>query len=858
MRKANPFVRIIRRTINVFLCNLITCLMFTKLTDSPASGLVVGFIAAAALITSFISESGRAEPFLIGGYWVSVFASGFFLIDRIINGARFIAGEMSGMVNNHFGTSYAVSVEDCTELDRDILLMFVMAAMCFLLAFSYKTRRRYVFWAFLSLAPLYTALVLNVFPETKITLAYAGMIVFLCVTASWEWTEGARVILYELLLIALLLIFGFGMTKIITPERHEYSTSQGKFRRKVRDFNEKTVNQLTEKLNNAMKGEKGKTTAGMAGGKLSSDGLSYTGATHLVVTLPKNSPRTYLRGYVGGDYSFRRWFPPSEYRETIFNYWFSDISASSIITWEFIDYNDYKRSPFHQSGEAIQAASAETVIKTYDMFDRLMSGTVSGLKPRFALYRAAIQVERVNADNGYVYVPYCVSDALGTAARMNVKTDAAWDPFGRVSEELFYVIYNENGLPNYYAVAQPGEWDGLSLYPGAERRQVAILAHLLNYIEAQGRYYLEIPDSVSEALKPLVPASAYRLETIEEKVAFVQSFMEKNFTYSIKPKENKNDVDPLIFFITDSKEGYCMHYASTAVFLFRLLGVPARYAEGYVISEDEIAGSKSANGLSLEEDSMLNTANAAKWDTVGGYRIMDPDYVAVDVKDSSAHAWTEIWLPDYGWFPVEVTYGFDETPDMQAMRRQIERESVTKAPTQAPTGTVRPTSTPSVTKTPTKSDTKTDKKKDKEKEPFNYVVLLPVLLPVLFILFFIIRYNTICLRRNRRFLVKDANKGTLSIYKEIIKLAGYLGIHRNVGEMDREFHERLFRELPHFSDDISMENVAKLTELAAFSEEGVTNSDKILVRRYYRRLRKECLLKKKNPARILWQIYRGI
>ena len=55
MRKANPFVRIIRRTINVFLCNLITCLMFTKLTDSPASGLVVGFIAAAALITSFIS-----------------------------------------------------------------------------------------------------------------------------------------------------------------------------------------------------------------------------------------------------------------------------------------------------------------------------------------------------------------------------------------------------------------------------------------------------------------------------------------------------------------------------------------------------------------------------------------------------------------------------------------------------------------------------------------------------------------------------------------------------------------------------------------------------------------------------------
>lgn len=859
MSKANTLLRIVRRALNVFLCNLITCLMFTKLVDSPVSGAVVGFIAAAALITSLISEAGKAEPYLIAGYWIIVFFTAFYLAERIVNGARFIAGEMSGMVNNHFGTKFAVSLKGCTEFDRDLLLMFVMAAMCFLLTFAYKARKRYVFWAFLSLAPLYTALVLNVFQETKIILAYAGMIVFLCVTASWEWTQGARVLLYELLLISLLMIFGVTMTKVITPERHEYSTEHGKFRAKVRKFNENTVNRITEKLNEAWNGQKGKTTAGMAGGKLSSDGLSYTGKTHLVVTLPKNSPRTYLRGYVGGDYSFRRWFPPSEYHDTIYNYSVVNISYSNIETWEYFDTDDYRKSPFDTNGGAIQAARAEIVIKTYDMFNRLICGSYPELTPRFPLYRAGIQVERVEASPDYVYVPYCVSDGLGSAATLRTHTDSAWEPVGNGQSQRFYVIYNERGLPNYYTVSKSGTWNALPLYPGAERRQVAILSHFTHYIELQGQYYLEVPDSVSEALKPLIPSSAYRLQTIEEKVAFVQSFMENNFSYSIKPKQNKDDEDPLIFFITESKEGYCMHYASTAVFLFRLLDVPARYAEGYVISEDQIAGGKQSglySKLDSSEEDASSSTKTAKWDT-NGFHNIDLDYVEVQVKDSSAHAWTEIWLPDYGWFPVEVTYGFDETPDLDGMRRQIDRETVTRAPTAGPTGSVKPTTTPSVTKTPTKKDTKKDKNK-KDEESFNYYVLIPILLPVLFILFFIIRYNTICLRRNRRFLVKDANKATLSIYKEIIKLAGYLGIHREEKEMDREFHERLFRELPHFSDDISMENAAKLTELAAFSKEGITNSDKILVRRYYRRLRKECLMRKKNPGRILWQIYRGI
>ena len=60
-----------------------------------------------------------------------------------------------------------------------------------------------------------------------------------------------------------------------------------------------------------------------------------------------------------------------------------------------------------------------------------------------------------------------------------------------------------------------------------------------------------------------------------------------------------------------------MHFASAGVLLLRRLGVPARYVTGYAA---EIGSSGS-----------------------------------VPVPDTAAHAWVEIYLNGYGWYPVDVT-----------------------------------------------------------------------------------------------------------------------------------------------------------------------------------------------------------
>ena len=84
------------------------------------------------------------------------------------------------------------------------------------------------------------------------------------------------------------------------------------------------------------------------------------------------------------------------------------------------------------------------------------------------------------------------------------------------------------------------------------------------------------------------------------------------------------NADPVEYFLFESGEGYCQHFASAAVLMFRLLGVPARYAAGCVVYPEDFV---------RQED--------GTWQAVA--------------TDESAHAWAEIFLPDYGWVPVEAT-----------------------------------------------------------------------------------------------------------------------------------------------------------------------------------------------------------
>lgn len=94
-------------------------------------------------------------------------------------------------------------------------------------------------------------------------------------------------------------------------------------------------------------------------------------------------------------------------------------------------------------------------------------------------------------------------------------------------------------------------------------------------------------------------------------------FRQEEFFYTLKPPALGADmVDEFLF---DTQRGFCEHYASSFTVLMRAAGIPARVVVGY-------------QGGELNE--------------LGDYYV---------VRQSDAHAWSEVWLPGQGWRRVDPT-----------------------------------------------------------------------------------------------------------------------------------------------------------------------------------------------------------
>ncbi len=121
--------------------------------------------------------------------------------------------------------------------------------------------------------------------------------------------------------------------------------------------------------------------------------------------------------------------------------------------------------------------------------------------------------------------------------------------------------------------------------------------------------------------KTIALAKQLRREAGGDAVAFANLvwhyFNANGFTYTLTPPLLANNaMDDFIF---NSRRGFCEHYSSAFVYLMRAAGVPARVIVGY---------------------------QGGTFNPVDDYMI---------VRQSDAHAWTEIWLDDRGWTRVDPT-----------------------------------------------------------------------------------------------------------------------------------------------------------------------------------------------------------
>jgi protein-glutamine gamma-glutamyltransferase len=130
--------------------------------------------------------------------------------------------------------------------------------------------------------------------------------------------------------------------------------------------------------------------------------------------------------------------------------------------------------------------------------------------------------------------------------------------------------------------------------------------------------YLQVP-----TLDPRISQLAWEITegsaSEYEKAAAIEKYLRTKFGYTLQ-LPSKLPPDPLANFLFERKQGHCEYFASAMAVMLRTLRIPARVATGF---------------------------------RGGEFNDVSSQYV---VRASEAHAWVEVYFPEYGW--VE----FDPTP----------------------------------------------------------------------------------------------------------------------------------------------------------------------------------------------------
>lgn len=71
----------------------------------------------------------------------------------------------------------------------------------------------------------------------------------------------------------------------------------------------------------------------------------------------------------------------------------------------------------------------------------------------------------------------------------------------------------------------------------------------------------------------------------------IRTYLETNIEYSLFTPKMPEDADFLNWLLTENKKGYSAHYATAMAIMLRMAGVPSRYVEGYILNEEDFENS---------------------------------------------------------------------------------------------------------------------------------------------------------------------------------------------------------------------------------------------------------------------------
>lgn len=319
--------------------------------------------------------------------------------------------------------------------------------------------------------------------------------------------------------------------------------------------------------------------------------------TDLIATfVPYAYETLYLKAFVGMEYTGSAWREPGN---TTF-------------------------TPYHYSALPEKSLSENALMESRTLSAMMKAHVVPSMSAR-------ILIENVDAAPNHLYLPYYTS-SLPERSAVNLESiiDGALTPGRSIS--IDYTPYSPSQT----------DLDRLNKTTFTGYRNELQNTRFEAYSEECYDNYLQIPDDILPALKSYHQQIGSS-ESLSEQIFLIREFLTANYDYSMTPGTTPRDKDFVGYFLETQKEGYCAHFASAATLLFRSYDIPARYVEGYVITQAAV--SDRARAAEYEYEDFF----------VGENSLGNESVVEVEINDGDAHAWVEVFVDGFGWIPVEAT-----------------------------------------------------------------------------------------------------------------------------------------------------------------------------------------------------------
>lgn len=521
----------------------------------------------------------------------------FFTQEQFLSGARQMGNAVLACMNSRYGSNFFMSAVGNDSSALTVFLLEIFAAAVFWMAAA-AVYRPDIVWIALLLFPSMTILFLTGGSPSALSLFFLlfGILSVLASSRSvrkkrlWGERKTAR---YQNNLIChnniqkktALLVCGAGLVLavfgfcIVRPGLSLQLT-------KAETITEKAEGKLMTAMIRILPGISAgnlKLRVETAGGGVSdgslgeADGYILEGIEDLKITSSSKPEETiYLKGYVGSGYDGDRWLAAQE-----------DSFLNAAVNWKTEgDPRLYIQNlPFLRALYIENEAAGETS------------------------HMQQLTIERLNANSNYTYYPYC--------AYLNE----------------YYQVQSGDGC----VTGQSEQDDIFSYYPRSYYREAvegwnldADKSSVLDRVEASyaayaASVYLDVPEGF-EQLRQQCEQQKINDGDVDGICEYIRGFLSDGYTFSLNAPGLPEGEDFVRYFLYESKTGCSTHYASAAVLMFRMFGIPARYVVGYAAPQN------------------LFTAQP------------DGTYTAV-LQDDNSHAWAEIYVDGTGWIPAEMTPG---------------------------------------------------------------------------------------------------------------------------------------------------------------------------------------------------------